>query len=362
MSRINLKRLLLVALTVVFCVSGTCAAQQDILSGDQLTQEEINYKTETVRRGTFERSVSNTVSEYYPLTYPLRYEGANAKFIEYTVSRGDVVKAGDVLARFEITGSAAAMARMELELQRAEEAMEDNVRTREEQIAKKRAAIAAAGSDYEREVMMLELRKLEIELEQYIFRQEYNIEAQKEAVEEVRANYSATELVSPVDGVITEIRYKKLDDAVSTNELLITLYSTDVMLFRVDNGTGSFRYGMPVTVTVGTNKNSTDLTGRVVASDHAIEESGKTGHALIQLDPYDESINLRNPKVKAAMMRLEDVLLVSRKAVTLENGKYYVTKLTDGMVQKRYVVNAESNTTDTWLLAGVTEGETLVLD
>ena len=364
MSRINRKKLLIPAFCLCLLLCGQTAglAQEDIIASDQMTVEEVNYNTVTVVSGTFERPVSNSLSEYYPLVYPLKFEGSNAKFIEYTVKRGDEVKAGDVLARFEITGSDAAMESMELNLRRAEEALEEGLRDREEQIRLKRAEVSEEKDSYVREKKMLEMRKMEIEMEQYRFRQEYSIAGQRKAVEEERANRAANELIAPVDGVVADVKYKKLDDAVSTNEVLITLSSTDVMLLRVDNSSGSFRYNMPVTVTVGSNKKSTDLTGRVVASDHAIDEKDQTGHALILLDPYDESIKLRNPKVKASYMLLEEELIVPRKAATLENGKYYVTKLVDGMVQKRYVQYAESNTSEVWLLQGVSEGDVLIVD
>lgn len=362
MSRVDSKKLLALLFCAALCFQGAGLAEQDIIAEDKMKVEEVRYNTETVVKGTFERTASNSVSEYYPLVYPLKFEGSNAKFIEYTVSRGDEVKAGDVLARFEITGSDAAMERMELELQRAEEALEDGLREREEQIRLKRVEISQTTDSYDREKKVLQLRKMEAEMEQYRFRQEYSIANQRDAVEEERENRAFNELIAPVDGVVSEIAYKKVDDAVSSSEVLITLSSTDVMLLSVDNSSGNFRYNMPVTVTVGTNKSSTDLTGRVVASDHAIDEVDKTGYALILLDPYDDDVKLRNPKVKASYMVLEDVVVVPRKAVTMENGKYYVNKLVDGMVQKRYVQYGENNTSMVWLLQGVTEGEKLIID
>lgn len=361
MSRTNRKKLLLLGLCALLCLQGAGFAEQDIIGSDQMTVEEVNYNTVTVSSGTFERPVSNSLTEYYPLVHPLKFEGANAKFVEYTVKRGDEVKAGDVLARFEILGSDAAMERMELELRRAEEALEKGLHEREENIRLKRAEVSEAKS-YDREKKMIELRKLETEMDQYRFRQEYSIANLQEAVEEERENRATTELIAPMDGIVDEVKYKKLDDDVSTNEVLIVLSSTDVMLLRADNSSGSFRYNMPVTVTVGTNKSSTDLTGRIVASDHAIDEKDKTGHALILLDPYDPSIKLRNPKVTASYMLLENVITVPRKTATLENGKYYVTKLVDGIVQKRYVQYAESNTSQVWLLQGVSDGDTLIID
>ncbi len=359
MSRIDGMRLLAVFLLVAL-LSGTAGA--DVLSGDQLKQEEVNYRTETVQTGTFEKTVSTSASEYYPLTKQVRYKYSNAKFIEYTVSRGEEVREGDVLARFRITGSVAEMERMELELKRAEEETERGLKDRDEQILRARAAVSEAADSYERERCSLALRRLEIEREQYADRRQYSLDNQRQAVEEARAAWEMDELVAPMDGVITDLTYKRPDDAVYAGEVLVTMYSTDVMLLHVDNAAGSFRYNMPVTITVGTNKARVDLTGRVVAADNALSDNHRTGHAFIQLDPYDESVKLRNPKATGALIRVEDVLTISRKAATLESGKYFVTKLVDGMVQKRYVNNGPSNTSTIWVLQGVSDGETLILD
>ena len=44
-------------------------------------------------------------------------------------------------------------------------------------------------------------------------------------------------------------------------------------------------------------------------------------------------------------------------------GKYYVSKLSpDGVVQKRYVTVAMQGITETWILQGIEEGETIIID
>ena len=89
----------------------------------------------------------------------------------------------------------------------------------------------------------------------------------------------------------------------------------------------------------------------------------QVGYAYIQLDPYTEDeVRFTNPIAKASTYYLETVLLLSQKALSLDSGKYYVHKLSDGMVQKRFVQYIINNGSDAWLLEGVSEGETLIID
>lgn len=362
MSRINAKGLLIL-MAAALALSGPAAAgEEDILRTEQLAPEQVNYKTTGVELGSFEKLTNTTASEYYPLTYSIRYDNSSAKFLEYTVTRGTEVKKGDVLARFVITGSEAQLTTMKLNLQRLEEATADGIREREEAVAEARAALAAEKDGYEKEKKQLALRRKEIELEQYRYRQSYSIERQKEALNEELQRREENVLLAPVDGVITDVKLKKVDDAVSPNESLLTIASHDVLLLRVDNSSGGLRYNMKVDVVSGNNTQRTELTGRVVAADDSIPEKARGGVAYIQLDPYDPELVLRSLKVTAPTLRLDNVLIAKRTAVTAENGKYYVTKLSDGMVQKRYIDVGMLNMNEVWFLAGVSEGETLVID
>jgi len=363
MSRIDVKRLLILMLTAALAFLSVGAwAEEDILQVDQLAPEQVNYRTATVETGIFEKTVNVSASEYYPLTYNVRFEGSDAKFVEYTINRGAEVKKGDVLAKFEITGSEVQITSMELNLKRLQEDTERGIREREEAISEARAAVAEAKDPGEKELRQLELRKKEIELEQYRYRQEYSIESQQNALQEELERREQNVLLAPIDGVVTDLRLKKVDDAVLTGESLVTISSQDVLLLRVDNSQYGMRYNMPVVVVSGNNSQRVELTGRVVAADDCIPEKKRTGYAFIQLDPYDPEIKLRTLKVTAPTIRLENVVMAKRNTVTIENGKYYVSKLENGMVQKRYVTIGMLNTTDAWYLSGVDVGETLVID
>ena len=364
MLRIDFRKRAICFVCAMALAGGSALAESEsLISSDLIQAETANYETAQVRRGTYERSYSSGASEYYPYTYQLRYEGNGAKFGEYTVSRGDMVKAGDVLATFTLEEDEVALSSLQLSLVRAQEDFAAGLEEQDNGIAALSEQYAAATSQYERELLSLQIARAEIALEQYTYQQERQIASLQEDIADLEAARENHVLLAPYDGEISAITYKREGDMVSSNEVLITLSRMDGMLLRVDNSSGYFRYGMQVIVEVGPAKERVQLTGQVVGADTLLPESRRLGYAFIALDPYDaEEIRFINPTAHAPTYYLENVLLLPRRAATLESGQYYVTKLTDGMVQKRFVNLIMNNNTDAWILQGVSEGETVILD
>ena len=368
MSRIKAGKLLSLSLAaLLFSNSVVFASEpqnepQDIIDVAQLMSEQAAYETAVVERGSFIQEIYTTATKYYPYTHNLRFEQGNAKFVEYVVQKGDTVKAGDVLARFRITASHAEFTRLKLDLQRTEEQTAEQIRSREQEIAGKRAELAKTSDPYEKALLELSLQKMEIELEQYKYRQQYSIAQKRSAYNDEYARSTTDVLVSPVDGVVRDLTYKTVDDAVSPDETLVNISSGESILLEVQNESGQLRYNMPVEIRIGGIKDSKAFTGRVVAADDAIPAPERTGYALIQLDTYDEEVTAaKSLSVTAQSVRLDNVLLIPRGAVTQETGQH-VIKLTDGKLQKRYIETGIYNMNSVVVLAGVEEGETLILD
>ena len=122
MLRIDFRKRAICFVCAMALAGGSALAESEsLISSDLIQAETANYETAQVRMGTYERSYSSGASEYYPYTYQLRYEGNGAKFGEYTVSRGDMVKAGDVLATFTLEEDEVALSSLQLSLVRAQE-------------------------------------------------------------------------------------------------------------------------------------------------------------------------------------------------------------------------------------------------
>jgi len=330
------------------------AAQTDILVIPEADSEAVNYTVAEVERGTFEKTVTAQAKVVYPIRCNVYFEEAReVQFVEYTVKRGDRVKAGDVLMRYSVKGDEVTYKQLELTLRRSEEDMRTEVRAREEAMAQLRREISLQRDNDERQKLSIKLRQAQTELEQYKLQKTRSIDAQKQALEEA-GRQRVCELTAPADGIAEDIAYKREGALLSAGELLLSLYSDEVMLLRVDDSAGNFRYNMPVAIVGAQQK---EWTGRVVTSARE-----GAGYAYIRMDEYKDGDAMRNLKVTASAVHLEDVLIVPRSAIKNQNGRQYVTVLCDGVPQTRFVTVGMLTAAQAWILDGVSEGDRLIVN
>lgn len=352
--------LLIVFLLIILPLSAF--ASESLISPEMIKAETVNYDVHTVEYGIYQKNNSRSVSEVYPYTYQLRFEQSGATFVEYYVRRGAEVKKGDVLASFSLETDDVTLTSKKLSLKRMENAFMEGKLSRAEAIQTQKENLLTVSDPYDQAIAVLQIQRAEIALEQYIYQQELNINALREEIEEAELLKTQTTLISPFDGVVEDINFKRAGDVISPNEVLITIYREDYMLLRVENKDMNFRYGMDVNLEVGRNKNKTLLPGKVVGADTLLPESRRNGYAYILLEPYDPDIRLTAPKAIVSTYYLENVIVVPRKSLTLEGGKYFVYQLIDGIPRKRFVNYIMQNNTSAWVIQGLDMGDTIVID
>ena len=361
MSRIKAVAAFVLCLCLV--AAPACAESPSLISEEMIKAETVNYETYTVETGTYEKEVTAQASEYYPYTYSLRYEGMTGKFVEYKVSRGDTVKAGDVLAVVAVQTDGVNLMSKQTELSRMKTELEEQTRLRREEIEEMLDGRAEIADPWQRELETLRIQRAQVALEQYTYQQERAIGMLEEEIAEIEEELSENTVVASIDGVIIDVVHKREGDRVYTNEVLVEMYSTDGMLLRIKNEYGDFRYGMKVQIAVGPVQSRTYLEGRVVGADTLIPEAERKGYAFVAIDTeFDPALKLTIPYVTAKTQYIENVMLVPKKGAKLEGGKYFVTKLTDGAVQKRFVNYVMQNVQHLWILQGLEPGETIIIE
>ena len=351
---------LLLALAIMFIPA--LAESENLISQDMIKADAANYNIYTLEPGAYVRTVSSGATEYYPCTTVVSAEISGARFGEFLVSRGDEVKQGDILATFTLNVDKAALASLELELQRAKEDLKQTLADAEESALEMQRALLSAADSYERELIRLQIQRADIVLEQYQFNQERTIAKLEEQIAEAYAEQEGSVLVAPSDGVILEMAFKRTGENVWEGENLILMVRTDRLLMCVDNIDGAFRYGMEVIVEVGPNKDRTQYPGRVVGADTLLPTLERSGKAYIDFEmPADGK--LVRPTVQATTVQLDNVLTIPRNAAAMDGGKYFVTQLVDGVPQKRFI-NAAANTgiRQFWVLQGLNEGDEIIID
>jgi len=347
------KRLLPLALALLLTA---LPANASLIDPGQLTDQQASYNTAQVQLGSFAKEYNVPATVYYPLQQALKLEKNGAFFAEFTVKEGQTVKKGDVLARFTVHTSSVTVTRLEREIARLEEETKLGTSQRNEAIRLLENA-TAEGLEQEKNSILLKKAKAELEHFEYLQQRSLNaLKQEKKAEQEKQNGYT---LMAPADGKVTGLAKLTAGDPVEAQDVLMTLVRTDIVQLRVSNSSGELRYNMPVKVTLGRQNNATVLNGRVVAADGAIPQQERTGYAYICVET-DEA--LTDGRVNAQVVKLDKVFVAERGAVIAENGRYYVTKLVDGMLQKRYIGFGMNNTEAVWIIHGVAQGDTLIAD
>ena len=369
MSRIN--RLAGSALIMLFMalllLSPFAYSQNELIDQKDIVVDTANYKTITVKTGEYKKSATTSASEYYPIQYAVRYEGASARYFDYNVRRGSEVKKGDLICTLTVDRDEVLIAQKQLALTRAKEDFALGVESREKQIEEKSLAVHASSEPFAREILRLELEKLTVALQKYRFESLNRIQDLEEDLEKLLASYSNQYIYAPIDGVISELTYFKDHQQIFDGQLITWIYDPSVVLFQVNDSSRNLRYNMEVTLTVGPNQSRVTGHGRVIACPMAYPDEGGSSAAYIRVDSYEGGNapkKLTRPSVSYNSIYLDNVFVVDRSAVTLYGGKYFVYKLSEnGMVSKRYVNHVGGNASSgSLLLQGIAPGEKLILD
>ena len=358
MSRIKMWLTVLLCL----CMTGALAESENLIAEDLIKADKVNYETVLVETGVYERIYNENASEYYPNTYALSFD-RSARFGELLVARGDDVKAGDVLATFQLESDAVDMASRQQQLKNAKEELEKSVEQQQETIAEMQMSLLNVKDALERELLVLKIARAELSLEQYIYRQERTIAQLEEGIAELEEKMADNALIAPADGVILEVNFKRKGERVYAGETLIQMYRTDGMLLRIENAEGNFRYGMEVTVEVGANNKSRQtMSGRVVGADTLVPVAERSGYAYIEFE-NPENLKLVRTAVQGAGIYLDDVMLLPRGAVELAGGKNYVTRLEDGVPGVRYVnCILVTGGKQAWVIQGLETGDEIIIE
>ncbi|MBQ6715527.1 MAG: efflux RND transporter periplasmic adaptor subunit [Clostridia bacterium] len=362
MSRIN--KLLSIVLTLL-CLLSASASDYLIDVNEIQYETAANYETTEVKKATFEKIQNSGAQTYYPLEYAVKYEGANAQFVDFHVKRNDEIKVGDLIATFSIQRDEVEITRRNMAIQKNEENYRRGLTDYEDRLRLKDEEIALSQNAYEREIKQLEKEKILIEREKYIYETENALDDQKKSLDELLKTYENTNLYSEVNGIVSEIAYFRDLQWIYSDTQLMKVYDPSVVLYRVGDDQGKMRYNMEVMLSVGRAENRVMGAGRVVACPMA--KPGGTGdsYAYVRVDEFTGPVKTQtSPMVTYYAQYLENVFVVDRNAITTYSGRNFVYKLSeDGMVSKRYVGFAlGSQQTGAILIDGVTEGEKLIID
>lgn len=353
---------LLVGLIAATSLSA-CAAEQmpaeTLVQEDRLTTAEtMAYETVAVEKGDYIKTGNGSASVIYLVKEDLAWDKSNTYYVETLVSKDDRVRAGDVLMRFEIKGSASEMQSLQLQIQRLREDMEAGKQERLEAMELHMEEMEDVGS-YRRSIAKLELEGLQAEYDSFVFQKEQQILDLQTEIQELEADLAACELKAPFDGVIQSVNKLSEGDLVVPGQVQVSMYATDRVLLSAKD-MGNLRYNMMVTIETGSKNEPVYLKGRVVAAPNVVPGDLQQPLTLIELVGSSEKLT-NKIKYRCNAQEIEDVLVVDKDLIQKESGANYTYVLENGTVQKRYVSVALEKADEAWILDGLSEGQVMVI-
>lgn len=327
---------------------------------DLVEPQETSYKTTVAQKGDFERVATSGVRESYPEKIDLFCPYDNLVLAGWSVYEGQMVKEGDVLARFTSESNAIAIAEAEIALQNAYSAYRQGLTSRKTAIQEAEDSLERMSVGTQKTIRKLELEKQRISLEQYQENTEKTLKKQEEALAELQANMSEYLLTAPCDGIVRTVASLDIGAAVSKTTSIVTMAASDTVFYRLSTVPDGVYYGMEVTLQV--KNSSREFEGRIVAASTPLPDTMRYNEVYIAVAKEDL---VENPAMLLALMRVDyqpDVCLVENTAVYTDDSGSYVLLLEDGLARRRSVQVGGSNMEHTWIAAGLEPGQTIVIN
>lgn len=375
MSKNKLFTALLLAGCVTLTACRTAGTQTAEIPQKLSAPQNANYETVQVVYSEYIKNGQGDAKISYPVYAQLSPE-EDVRFAACYVAQGDAVKAGDVLVSFVSDTDELVLEEYSLKLARAQEELSEGTANRQTAIKKAEEKLAEQeGWDEEEEVykpksglrerniMRLNIEKQKIDMEQFIYQSEQTIRELEKQVAEIRKKVDGLKLTAPYDGVIDTVKIYREGETVHAKEVVVTMYSEEKLLLKVTEGIDDLRCFGEVTLETEVDDEKKTYTGQVISAPNILPYDAQQDFALIEITEEVTKEGL-DDKVRYFYDKevLENLLVTDKRVIRKDDQGDYVYVLEDGQVKKRYVVTGFSNSSQVWILDGLSDGQSLVLD
>lgn len=375
MSKINYKKITMGLLCASLLWMSGCGAEKEVqdLYGVELeapeakkdsTEQETlaNYKTMQAETGEFSRKVQADASLYFPVTADLACEKENASIREILIRGGQQVKKGEVLISLDVDVSTVEIEEYSLRLQRCLEAMEKGKAERQEAILEAETAAEALWGR-EQELALLKIEKLQAEYDEFVYVSEYEAETYREQLALLEREQDAYTITAPFDGMIDYVERLKEGDRVEPGQVLGTMYAPDQYYLTADDLGEHLRYNADVVVSAGPKNDTKTYAGKVVTAYNVLLPDVPKGNPLIRLEETVDVSELQvAPRYESYIERLQNVLVVDKSVIRMDEDRSYVRILEQDMIQKRYILPGLRNAEEVWVLDGLSEAQKVIAE
>lgn len=348
-----------ISMIVCVCiVTGCSGKKEENIISSELVSGESGFGQDTAQIGDFVESKTFDAKRIYPISNVItsQYEGVILEKIN--VQSGQNVKKGELLVSIEpITDEL--IAEKEAAIAKNKEDV-DAVLTSYQATMNNLQNSIGASSGTQQKLYQVQLEKTQKQYEWYQKSGNRDQEEMKAELEYLRSLQGDLNIYAPYDGVIDTVSNVQTGTELDSSRELLTMHSEEQIMLEVGEGS-SLRFGQIVTVETGSGDNIKSYKGTVISANNVRSDALKTGSAVIRLDDQVPAEELGNVRIKANIKELYNVLVIKNYAVSTEKDKNYVSILKDDQIMKRRVISGGNCGEYTWILQGVSEGQTVTI-
>lgn len=345
-------------------------AREDYLKLDVLEQEEQTvediYQIITLTKSTFEEEALNQILRRSYINVPtVRFEldGIPARLGEYVAEYLQYVEEGDVIATAYTEVDEIALNEAKVKLQRLQERRQAAQEQAEEDLAKLEEEGKTIYDDYDEDIHRIKITQRQQDWENTKYNYDRQIEDAREALNKLTQVGKVYEIKAPVSGHVFYSRKYVAGDELKEGDYICHIMSSNVVYTSTEQQAEYFYYGMDVTFD---NRNGLTPATVVNGGSWILYGNLDTKETIFKLE-FDKDISeldqtgLNNLVLKASLKTVENVIVIPKKAVTVEEEQYFVTVLKeDGTLLKTEFLPGGSDVENYWVLEGLTEGMQIV--
>ena len=348
-------------------------------AGFEVSIDDVQPELITVTRGDFVRDIELTVNfgVHFLVTHPLTFGYPGGWHWNQLAVENTVVEAGELLAvqNFYISEYMEIQRRrFAFRIEQFEAGYTAGRAERLQAIRETRNAMNAASGD-EREALRLQLRRQEIQLQQFTQNAQDTRENYHEQLE--RMHRYAQRIYAPLGGMITFARAPRHDVNVTPGLTVFTLAEMDSLVFHIPTHVDILRHSNIVTIRAGDahaeEPEPVISFEAVVLADHLV--MGRVPTTIFALQPLDiqalfatlesyemtvfDFLNMR-PAVEVNEVLIRDALRLPERAIRLEDLAEYVLIYEEGRIMKRFISTGLRFNSYVQVFMGVEEGQLVI--
>lgn len=358
MSNLKFGKYSLLFLMLLSALLSGCGKKEEKRISSEYITEESGFGEDTAREGDFVEEKNFEAEQLYPISNVITsdYDGVVLK--EINVKAGQAVKKGDLLVTIEsITEET--LAKREAAIARNKEDVDKTLAGYTASIENFRQNMEAASGN-NRELYRLQLEKTQKQYDNYLKNGNEDQEEMKAELERLRALKGDMNIYAPYDGVVDTVKVVEPGTELTTDREILTIHSEEQIFLKVTKGNG-LRYGQEVTVETGSGEKIKTYKGIVISADNVRGDGQKDGSAVVQPQEDIPVKELSNVRIKANTKELHHVLVVKNYGIAAEKDKSYVSILDGNKIMKRSVTTGGSCGGYTWILQGLEDGQSVMI-